>query len=322
MLDSVITLTKNAAKPKGDQFRDVEASTAETFDLAKFVRTKVTGEHSALDLRWFPDPALILTLQKDIDLCRRRGSKVPYVSRSRVEHWQPQWLGEGRLEGERDRIVRARKQESAASSTSVCTSSIGFWLAHLATGQINTMHVLAHTLFMIKLCDERGHSFAAKYQSRLRNGLQIRIQAGEQFDLGESISKINYDLIREVQVEQTFLEENRSRRRLRGEDPPPSGGGGKGSRAGGKGDRAGGKGDRAVADRASKATPADSAGHVEKGRICFFHNPSKNIICPRGDHCRNEHLDTSKPDKLERFNNAKKKFEEVKNTSKRLTTRE
>ena len=69
MLDSVINLTKNAAKPKGDQFQDVGASTAETFDLAKFVRTKVTGEHSALDLRWFPDPALILTLQKDIDLC-------------------------------------------------------------------------------------------------------------------------------------------------------------------------------------------------------------------------------------------------------------
>ena len=89
MLNSVITLAKKATKPQGDQFQDVEASIAETFDLAKFARTKVSGEHSALDLRWFPDPALILTLQKDIDLCRRRGSKVPYVSRSRVEHWQP-----------------------------------------------------------------------------------------------------------------------------------------------------------------------------------------------------------------------------------------
>ena len=48
----------------------------------------------------------------------------------------------------------------------------------------------------------------------------------------------------------------------------------------------------------------------------------RNIICPRGDHCRNEHLDTSKPDKLERFNNAKKRFEEVKNLSKRLSPRE
>ena len=321
MLDSVVTLTKNATKPQGNQFQDVEAFLAEMFDLAKFARTKVSGEHSALDLRWFPDPAFILTLQKDIDLCRRKGSTVPYVSQARVEHWQPQWLGEGKLEGERDRIVKERKKESAASSTSVCTSSIGFWLAHLATGQIETMHVLAHALFMIKPCDERGHSFAAKYQSRLRICLQVRIQAGEQFDLGESISKINYDFIREVQVEQAFFEEGRARRRRKEEDPPPSGGGGRGGggRGGGKG---GDKGDRAAAARAAKSGAADSSRHIEKRNICFFHHPAKNLTCSRGDDCRNEHLDTSVPEKLERFNNAKKRFDEVKLTSKKLATRE
>ena len=321
MLDSIIGFARTATKPQGTQFQDVEASLAETFDLAMFARTKVSGDHPILDLRWFPDPALILTLKKDIDLCRRKGSKVPYVSRPRVEHWQPQWLGKGKPEGERDRIVRERMKESATSSTSVCTSSIGFWLAHLATGQIETTHVLAHALFMIRLCDERGHSFAAEYQSRLRNGLQIRIQAGEQVDFGEAISKTNYDLIREVQVEQTFFEEGRARRRRREDDPPPSGGGGRGggSKGGGRG---GGKGDKSAAARAAKASATDSSRHIEKRIICFFYHPAKNLTCSRGDDCRNEHLDTSVPEKLEFFNSAKKRFDEVKLTSKKLSTRE
>ena len=64
MLESIIGLARNATKPKGSQFQDVEASLAETFDLAEFARTKVSGDRSILDLRWFPDPALILTLNK------------------------------------------------------------------------------------------------------------------------------------------------------------------------------------------------------------------------------------------------------------------
>ena len=198
------------------------------------------------------------------------GSKVPYVSKSRVEHWQPRWLGEGKLDGDRDRFARDRKKESAASSTSVCISSIGFWMAHLAAGQIEVMHVLAHAHFMIKLCDERGHTFATKYQSRLRIGFQIRIQAGEQFDLGEAISKINYDLIREVQVEQTFIEEGRIRRRRREDEPPPRGCG-KGERGGGvRADRGGGKGElKGAAARAAKSGAADASKHIEKKNICF-----------------------------------------------------
>ena len=198
------------------------------------------------------------------------GSKVPYVSKSRVEHWQPRWLGEGKLDGDRDRFARDRKKESAASSTSVCISSIGFWMAHLAAGQIEVMHVLAHALFMNKLCDERGHTFAARYQSHLRNGFQIRIQAGEQFDLGEAISKINYDLIREVQVEQTFIEEGRIRRRRREDEPPPRGCG-KGERGGGvRADRGGGKGElKGAAARAAKSGAADASKHIEKKNICF-----------------------------------------------------
>ena len=315
MLESIIGLARNASKPKGSPFQDVEASLSETFDLATFARTRVSGDHSALDLRWFPDPALILTLKKDIDLCRRQGSQVPYVSRSRVEHWQPQWLGEGKLEGERDRLVRERKRESATSATSVCISSIGFWLAHLAAGQIGTMHILAHTLLLIKLCDERGHAFTAKYQSRLRNSLQIRIQAGESFDLGEAISRVNYDLVREVQVDQTFIEE--ARRRRREDDPLPRSG--RGPREGGGSNVS--KSDRTTVARAGKGAPTAAPDHVEKKNICFFHHPAKGLICSRGDACRNEHLDTSVPGKLERFNSAKKRFDEMKASSKKLASK-
>jgi len=313
MLESIIGLARNASKPKGSPLHDVEASLAETFDLARFARTRVDSDHSALDLRWFPDPALILTLKKDIDLCRRQGSQVPYVSRSRVELWQPQWLGEGKLEGERDRLVKERKREAAASATSVCISSIGFWLAHLAAGQIGTMHILAHTLLLIKLCDERGHAFTAKYQSRLRNNLQIRIQAGECFDLGEAISKVNYDLVREVQVDQTFIEE--ARRRRREEDPRN----GRGTRDSGGSNVS--KGDKSAATRAGKSATTAAPDHVEKKNICFFHHPAKGLVCSRGDSCRNEHLDTTVPGKLERFNSAKKRFDEIKASSKRLANK-
>jgi len=315
MLESIIGLAKSATKPKGSQFQDLETSLAETFDLAEFSRTMVSGNRSALDLRWFPDPALILALKKDIDLCRRKGSRVPYVSRSRVEHWQPQWLGEGKLDGERDRLVKERKKESATSATSVCASSISFWLAHLAAGQIETMHVLAHALFMIKLCDERGHAFAAKYQSRLRNNFQIRIQAGESFNLGEAISKVNYDLIREVQVEQTFIEEGRAHRRRREEDPPP--GGARKPRDGGS--SAGPKGDRTPPARAARGASTGAPEHIEKRNICFFHHPAKSLTCTRGDSCRNEHLDTSVAANLDRFNSAKKRFDEMKASSKKLS---
>ena len=323
MFNSFIGFAKNATKPQGNQCQDVEASLAERFDLAMFARAKLSGDHSGLDLQWFADPALILTLKKDIDLCRRMGCWVPHVSKTCVESLQPQWLGEGKLEGDRDRIVKDRKKGSPQSSTSVCISSIGFWMANLATGQIEVTHVLAHAFFMIELCDERGHMFAAKYQSRFRNCFQIRIQAGEHFDLGEAVSKINYDFIREVQVEETFTEEDRSRRRRWEDDPPPRGYG-KGERGGsGKGDRGGGKADlKGGGTRAPKGSATDTPKHIEKKNICFYHNPVKDIICQRGDDCMNEHLDTALPGNLDRFNGAKKRFDEMKLSSKKHAGKE
>ena len=106
--------------------------------------------------------------------------------------------------------------------------------------------------------------------------------------------------------------------------PPPvaaeGGGGGKGGgRGGGKG---GGKGDRSAAARAAKAGATDASRHIEKRNICFYRNPAKNLTCSWGDDCRNEHLDTSVPEKLDRFNSARKRFDEVKLTSKKFTARE
>ena len=81
MLDSVTGLVQEVRRPRDSHFQDIETSVAEKFDLAGLSRSQVNCDHSRLDIQWFPDPAHIYQLKKDIDHCRRKDSKVPYVTR-------------------------------------------------------------------------------------------------------------------------------------------------------------------------------------------------------------------------------------------------
>ena len=47
-----------------------------------------------------------------------------------------------------------------------------------------------------------------------------------------------------------------------------------------------------------------AAGKRQKVYICFNHDPAKSKVCPNGQACRDEHLDTKQKEGRERFDAA------------------
>ena len=160
--------------------------------------------------------------------------------------------------------------------------------------------VLGHLLLLIRLCDERGTTWAYSYSRSLADSLQARIRDGEQFSLDAVIVQEDLDIMRRLYADADA-------RRQRREHPGPGG-----PKGGGKGPERKRPGAAAAPspDDAAAATPAPPPGERRRG-VCFLHDPASGATCPKKD-CPHEHRDTKKQELAERFKRAKAAHEKAK----------
>jgi len=291
-------LSRASSVPDGgfdaDQFIR-EFDEGDRFDLASFKRAPLRGDASALDVNSFGDPVHISRAARERD--RRRTTGVPYLSSSSIMEWQPRWLGSMLAPSERTNHRRQRMKASPHSAASLCNAAAAFWLSHAAIGQVELGSVLAHLLVLLRLADERGLDVTIRYVSLLHQELHTRITEGEEFSLDGVISKIDHNLVRRAEPRRVEL------------TPAPSQKAARRPKAGSEG---------LSKNPPESAKPAAASPAVVPNRnvpVCFAHDPASGRTCPNLKTCSKAHLDTTKPDDLERFSRARSAFDKKKGKS-------
>ena len=287
---------------RGKRDRDPEglsdADENDRFDLGSFKGKSLRGTAGLIDSHWFGDLTRLRRLEKD---AAHRKDGVPYLAFSPAEEWPPLWVGHTLSADARAEALKSRKKGPAASAALFLANSSCFWLSHAAAGLVSIQGVLGHLLLLIRLCDERGTTWAHSYSRALADSLQARIRDGEQFSLDAAIVQEDLDIMRRLYADADA-------RRLRRETPGPGGpkGGGKGSER-----RRPGAPAAPSADDAAAAAPAPPPGERRRG-VCFLHDPASGASCPKKKDCPHEHLDTKQTELAERFKRAKAAHEKAK----------
>jgi hypothetical protein len=164
--------------------------------------------------------------------------------------------------------------------------------------------VFAHTLLLIRMIDEKTLAFAVAYENRLHTMILDRMKAGVYVDLGIALETVDKHLLSDLKHE--------FQPRRKGPDKGNEKGQPKGAAKGlGKG-----KG-KSLAKDTGKAVVKPLAGKWQPGapgfiaardlsqQICFSHSPATGLVCAAGTKCPRQHLDTTQPAILVRFDHAK-----------------
>ena len=263
------------------------------FDVTAVRSRPMTGDHSDIDPLSFPDHESISKLKQTLD-SYREWTSLPFLHHARVESFQPRWLGCRLSASQKEAYVKLRLKKESASTAQLCNASLSFWLAHMAVGLVSFQQVACHIFLLLRISEDYTSDYAILYHDRLMAGIRQRISMGEDFDIGASISRIDRNVLRDV-----------DHKRSSGSDPPPPPRDQRERPGKGKG-----KGERASGD---PAPAPDPPARPTRGRgICFSHDPANKKVCRTKD-CPREHLDTNISENKARFRKAHTAFEELKN---------
>ena len=251
------------------------------------------GDHSDIEPLPFPDHESISKFKHTLDACRG-WTGLPFLHHARVESFQPRWLG-GRLSAsQKEAFVKLRLKKESNSVAQLCNASLAFWLAHMAVGLVSFQQVACHIFLLPRVSEDYNSDYAILYHGRLMAGIRQRISMGEEFDIGSAISRLDTDVLREVD----------HKRGSSGWAPPPRE---RMERGSGKGKD---KGERASGGPPSASDPsARPGGPARIKSVCFSRNPSK--VC-KLDKCHREHFNTNLPENKARFFKAQATLEENK----------
>jgi hypothetical protein len=149
-------------------------------------------------------------------------------------------------------------------------------LSHLAVKQIELPSILAYISILCKISEERGTSFAMRYHYYLHNNILDRIRTSERFELDSCLAVEQGLIIRKI--------ESRPVNPLR------------------TGRNEAEKTDRRIPPRAF------TGQHINKFKrklVCLKHRPHENARCSNPECLKTkEHLDTTIPELLSRFQKA------------------
>ena len=164
----------------------------------------------------------------------------------------------------------------------------------MAVGLVSFQQVACHIFLLLRISEDYTSDYAILFHDRLMAEMRQRISMGEDFDIGAAISRIDKNVLRDV-----------DHKRSSGSDPPPPPRDQRERPGKGKG-----KGERASGD---PAPAPDPPARPTRGRgICFSHDPANKKVCRTKD-CPREHLDTNISENKARFRKAHATFEELKN---------
>jgi hypothetical protein len=185
--------------------------------------------------------------------------------------------------------------------------------------------VFGHILSLIRLVDEYSVEFMLAYELKLQAKLLESIKReGHRVDIAREIININPRLVDEIRINARDSKKDKDRERepRAPRDTRPKDKDSDKPRARDKdrqqerpANRWGGK--RQNQEHDARDTPGRSSGPsggsgsqqqqgsgAKKGRLCFDHNPAKDMVCSRGAQCGLQHLDTRKPEEAARWDKA------------------
>ena len=260
--------------------RDVESSEDDSFfDLGSILDSyqSARGSMKSIPASCFGDLRRLQQLFARAD--RRSDKRIPFMAQSAVEEWTPSWVGADLGRDRRSALVKQRSRDLGSKGLAPFLSNvITFLLSHLAIRQVDLASILAYVTILCKLSEERSLAVAIRYHYYLHNHMADRFRIGERHSIDHYIS-----------VEQDFI-----LRRIESRAPPRT--------VPPRRDLPDDVPARQLTDTPNRNPRAPK---FSRKLICFRHRPHENVKCSDAECLRlREHLDTSKPELLERFQRA------------------
>jgi hypothetical protein len=291
-LESLASATHRLKRKRRPYDRDIESSEDETiFDLGRILnahQSKIGGLR-LIPSSCFGDLKRLHQLSHKAD--RRVDNRVPFIAQSSIEDWHPSWVGADLSKEKRISLLKHRSLNLGSKGfSSFISNIITFLLSHLAIRQIDLPTIVAYIAILCKLAEERGSSFAIRYHNLLHNQVLDKIRASDRFSLDDYLSSEQDSIIRKLESRQPPALNHQQVR----------------------------DGDQASFQKLRQDRTIVKDRQKRK-LICFKHRPHENIRCSDPECLKSkEHLDTSKPDLLVRYQKASQAAESRKSASKPL----
>ena len=265
------------------------------FNLSGFLNEPIQVLPKAIDSKWFAPLDRIYLLKREADAPQNRGQ--PHIASSNIGAWPPLWWG-SRLNSEAKRkFLAAREKNPAHSLATLLGYSATFWLSHCAAGLVQFEACFAHILLLVRLNEERGLQFAARYSDHVLENIRTAIREGREIDISSYIAYEDFSLTQEI-----LTEIPSARVPHRDDRGAPQPGKGKGKSHDPSRASPPGSGGRQL------STATNSSRPETRKQVCFDHDPLHAKTCSAGVSCTREHLDTRDPASADRWRRAHDAF--------------
>ena len=311
----LVSATKRLDPRRRRPLEEDSESDIEEVDLGSILEGYVTRQGDLQDVpsSFFGDLKRLASLTSKAN--KRPSSRTPYLSHQGVEEWHPRHIGQDVGKTDKDAFIGDREKNiTSRGFATFLQNVITFWMAHLAARQVGLAAILGQVATLAKLAEERSISFAYRYHNLQITDIQEAIKTRKEFCLDERIGHEDESIIKRLDQQDKKPQKGGEKPlAMKGRPPWESG------RGSGNSNRTRSPARRQLPEHLQRGSEAGnqpkapevgwaSGGRAERRRlICLRHRPDRGQMC-RDPKCLKEkqHLDTSKPDLLARFEAAER----------------
>ena len=217
---------------------------------------------------------------------------MPFLAQSSIEDWHPSWVGADLNKDKRIQALKARSHDLGSKGFASFLSNVStFLMSHLAVRQIEIASVISYIMVLCKLAEERGSAFAIRYHNLLHNQVLDRIRMSDRFYLDDVFCQEQDYVVRKLESRSSLLQKDRHTLVTDHKDS-------------------------VIKKPKYDRTPTKVETKIRK-LICFKHKPHEGSKCT-DPACDKDHLDTTKPDLLIRYQKAVQSSESRRPSSGKL----
>ncbi len=290
---------RGKANERNGVFRQAPADDEEVgFDLGSALRSlKVTQ----LPVHWFSELKRLgymsKQLAKAVTVKGPLDKQTVFLADTAFEDWIPPWVGVTLQPPQKTALLKLWRQKMGQDGGMALSCILNFWLSHAVVGVLSFHSVMAHMLLLVQMMVERGTSYTVSYSRALQLLILNEVSAGTAGPLEDYLVQLNRSVASgvDMRIQEMLTEQLRSR----DNGPKPEG-------------KSRGRG-AAAAPPSDTLSPGVSPGPKGQGKaggkrkkvyICFLHDPAQNKVCPQGQACKDEHVNTKEKEGRERYDAA------------------